>query len=359
MTSFSGRQEEVATESLSHILSSYSDSSGRFVAFCRQFLPGLPDLTYFDGQVASDEDGAYTDVECRDALGKTLVVIEAKFEAGLTKNQPGTYLDRLRRDGGGLLLFVVPSRRRHRVFSDLTGKLDLVPRGGTSDSENLVWRDDVNVLAVVSWQSLIGALKGSFAGSMPDPLSLADLEQLEGLCDYMENNPEFISLSTEELTGQLGARVQGIIGTAKDIARSSFDLGVTEKFSDKTAISPNSGENFVGWTVSLKGWKVLVHCNWTRWAYEAPTPLWIQFAVNAKEETEEFKAFAADIEADPEHWTSFRPIGENWRCIIGLPIQSGMEKAEVVSAGIDFLRDLKTKIPPAPGWQSKSTNSST
>ena len=54
-----------------------------------------------------------------DAVGAERLFIENKFWAGLTENQPAGYLDRLRAEGGAVLLFVVPTKRLPILWPEL------------------------------------------------------------------------------------------------------------------------------------------------------------------------------------------------------------------------------------------------
>jgi hypothetical protein len=78
----------------------------------------LPQLARFQSQ-AGDEQGNIPDLIGLDTTGAERLFIENKFWAGLTENQPAGYLERLGAKGGGLLVFIVPSRRFGMVWTEL------------------------------------------------------------------------------------------------------------------------------------------------------------------------------------------------------------------------------------------------
>ena len=78
----------------------------------------LPPQLTFKTQ-ASGEDSSIPDLAALDPEGREVLLIENKFWAGLTRNQPAAYLARLPQNQDGLLLFVVPQRRLHSVWPDL------------------------------------------------------------------------------------------------------------------------------------------------------------------------------------------------------------------------------------------------
>ena len=69
--------------------------------------------------------GERLDLVAYDAGGSERVLIEAKFWAGLTDNQPNTYLARLLRAGEpAVLLFVAPEQRLVTVWTEIRGRAD-------------------------------------------------------------------------------------------------------------------------------------------------------------------------------------------------------------------------------------------
>ncbi|MBI4816592.1 MAG: hypothetical protein HY791_10050 [Deltaproteobacteria bacterium] len=122
---FTDHTEDLATEALAFILGK-SVVARKAVAehLARAGVQVQSDLTYVT-QVAGealdrpDLVGTYLDRE--------VLLIEAKFWAGLTENQPVTYIRRL--ESGGALLFLVPEARVVSIWSEL---LDRCVRAGMS-----------------------------------------------------------------------------------------------------------------------------------------------------------------------------------------------------------------------------------
>ena len=53
--------------------------------------------------------------------GKEVFLIEAKFWASLTPNQPNGYLERL--EEGTVLMFLVPNKRKRTVFKEIKNRI--------------------------------------------------------------------------------------------------------------------------------------------------------------------------------------------------------------------------------------------
>ena len=75
-------------------------------------------LTRFETEV-SGEEGERVDLVCFDRNGTKRLLIEAKFWAGLTDNQPNTYIDGLPEHGHSALLFVAPAQRIETLWPEL------------------------------------------------------------------------------------------------------------------------------------------------------------------------------------------------------------------------------------------------
>ena len=107
--------ENVATEALNLILKGSKGTRKAFIRFCAQSAVELPEDLSFRTQVSSEEYGQ-PDLVGRSDEGNVLI-IEAKFDAGFTENQPVAYFEHFA--VAGLLLFVVPEYRRQTAWAQL------------------------------------------------------------------------------------------------------------------------------------------------------------------------------------------------------------------------------------------------
>jgi hypothetical protein len=193
------QREFVATEGLYYLLSSSPAVHDQFVLFCRQLAPDLSAKLTFESQ-ASAEDGCRPDIIGRRG-DEPMVVVEGKFDADLTDYQRGPYLGLL--GTGGLLLFVVPERRKEVFWLEVSKCYKkLVPDGkdtkGTSDGKTIVVR---------SWRELLAALP-----TEADPPG-CDLLQLRGLTELMDEEA-FVPLTLEQLRDPSAALLKPIYAVA-------------------------------------------------------------------------------------------------------------------------------------------------
>lgn len=92
--------EDVATESLAYILNASPSAVSGLTQLASQWVPAAGRPVVSVRSQAGEDGGARPDLELSDASGTPVILFENKFWAGLTDNQPSTYLERLRETGG-------------------------------------------------------------------------------------------------------------------------------------------------------------------------------------------------------------------------------------------------------------------
>lgn len=206
----SNQTELVATHSLAYIL---NKSEAAKSALGDVLCAGGPEDIGPIERVAAEVDGdneERVDLAAYNKLGEERVLIEAKFWAGLTKNQPGTYLDRLPKDDRpSVLLFVAPERRLPTLWGhvlqrakDTDSQWETIAESGDLRAAVLLWRPDRKGvkgllpkkqpfvrgnrwLMLTSWRALLGAM-ASRADIEGDGLAGEDIRQLNALCEQQD-----------------------------------------------------------------------------------------------------------------------------------------------------------------------------
>jgi hypothetical protein len=176
-----------------------------------------------------------------DAKGVERLVVENKFWAGLTENQPVGYLDRLPAAGGAVLMFVVPSKRFSIVWSELVSAAKnrerTLPDPERSSSDLLFARlSSTTALAATTWKAVLDSLEAE-ARATGETSSAADIAQLRSLCEVMDTEA-FLPVSTEELTNLEVPRRQ--IGLA-DLIRELIDKAATFRIVDLSGTRDTHG----------------------------------------------------------------------------------------------------------------------
>ncbi len=183
------QRENVATEALLYLLRRYGTVHEAFVDLASTVGYAAPSELTFDTQVHM-EQGSIPDLVGTTANGEGVLLVESKFWAPLTPNQPTGYLRRLPADREGMVLFVAPERRYETLWPELLGRCQdegLEPRDETGEPPS--WRavrtSGGGRLAFVSWSFVLDQLEGRLKGAGED-LGAHEVWQLKGLCRRLE-----------------------------------------------------------------------------------------------------------------------------------------------------------------------------
>ncbi len=157
---FPGQTENIATESLAYIIGKSKAAKKAFVDYINQIGTEFdPDLC-FQTQ-ATGEDKAIPDMVGKDSDGNEILIIESKFWAGLTDNQPVKYIERMPKDQKTAIVFLAPKLRFPTLWHELLRRAKeakLTPKEKDSNIADLKICKlcDNNVMALASWQSVLG-----------------------------------------------------------------------------------------------------------------------------------------------------------------------------------------------------------
>lgn len=335
---FTPQTENLATEALAFVLG-YSEAARGAVAELAIGLGALlpSDLTY--ATQATQEDGKRPDLAGKDGEGRVRLLVEAKFWAGLTDAQPCSYLRTLERPGD-MLLFVVPAMRIESAWDELLRRVSIdgpPMRGPTSSGdETRTVELEGPGLAVCSWRALLRAIANA-AGARGDHRALADVAQLEALCEQMDSDA-FLPLTSEELTSQAGRRVIQFGDLAQDVAVKLSTLQI----ASLKGLSRSVGNGWFGRCVRMKNHGCYVQYSGLHWARWGDSPLWI-------------RVLGPDWKPSPTARDALARSGIPFRddagtgCWVPLRIPVGREREGVLASLVDQARALSEALPDAQG----------
>ncbi len=335
-TKFSGEAENIATEALAYLACTYPGAARGLWRRCREIVSELPPIDTWTTQLHASDDSGIPDMAGHAVDGSVPVLIEAKFWAGLTDNQPVTYLHRLDAAQPGLLLVVAPARRLGSLWLKLRERTN--ESFGGEDSHNAhVVRFGAVSMAAVSWDSVTAAMRRELEVER-DVDGLADLSQLVGLCEF-EDQSELLPFTSEELTGNLGRR---ILDLETIIAETTAQL--MPRVLDTTGLTWSASSSYIGRYVRIRGWEALFHINFGRWATEYPTPLWLQITDNAAATSPELRASLEPLaSAVPP-----RLFTDGAKLQLPIELAAGAEREELVEAVARQIVAFYELLPDGP-----------
>ena len=270
---FAPRQwENVATESLRYLLA----RPGAAPAVVSLLAPlGFdPGPVMWRGQAGSVEDSSIPDLVGDDGQRRHVLIVEGKFWAELTANQPLGYLQRQASQfpddpSAHLLLFLVPERREQLIAAELEARLG-VPRVRIGPYQ-MIDRDGRRVL-VVTWAQMLAHVKTALEAA-GDRDGLDDLAQLRGLCDRADAEA-MLPISAEEIGSDRGHRVYEFC----DLVDRVTDLLVADGAVDTKGLKATAAKGWYGRYVRSRSGHVFLigMLSWS-WGHRYPTPFWVRF----------------------------------------------------------------------------------
>jgi hypothetical protein len=142
--------------------------------------------------------------------GAGVLLVESKFWAPLTPNQPTGYLRQLPGGGGGMVLFVAPGQRYDDLWSELVVRCQaegLEVTGETGDPLN--WRAgsaSVGQLAYASWSFVLDHLEGHLKEAGADR-GAHEVWQLKELCRRLEDPPSEDPSELQSIVDEVARRL--------------------------------------------------------------------------------------------------------------------------------------------------------
>jgi len=268
---FGRHPENLATEALGYILRTSPGAQAGVRDLLREVGCAVPENLSWVNQLGGGDD-ARPDLVGLDGSGRQLVLLEAKFWAGLTEKQPVAYLDRLA--PGGSLIVVGPAQRQTLLWAELQRRVVEAGRplgelSAASHGASVALLGEKH-LVLLSWRSVLVAAQLG-AEAQGEKASVADIAQLQGLCDRQDSEA-FIPVTAEELTGHHYRRVVEF----SDIVDTVVGLLVEQGVVTIKGLRATSGKGFYQRYLRLNGGVgASLLCDVRKWMKFGATPMWL------------------------------------------------------------------------------------
>lgn len=328
----SSRHEDVAVEALGYILKSAS---------ARRVMESLVSRGGTDtGEIVSvrtqvgGEEGTRPDLVGFDRSSTECLIIEAKFWAGLTGNQPIAYLNRLPSDKA--LLFVVPVSRIETLWAELRRLAEVVGSiciltDTTEFKSASVTREDSGTkhLMLIGWQNLLNHLENA------DDLDMIDeIRQLQGFVNRIDESG-FPPIRMEELGTEFPRRLIGLKQLVDDATTRSVEDGCADI---EGLVKASRGGNYGRYMriVNSGTWFGIDTGRWARGSYP-DTPLWLYFSQWTESDSDPIdrtrEALMPMVHKDPPEC-----FDEGSAVLIPIPLPTEVEYDMVLDAVVDRIK---------------------
>ena len=210
---FSGQTETTATEALGYILSRSEAARNALHGMLKTGGADVGPIVRVQTEVTDKKTGRI-DLAAYNDADEERVLIEVKFWASLTVNQPSEYLTRLPDDGKpAALLFVAPESRLETLWPHIReraeeGEFALDAGAETGDLRTAAIAGRERRLMLTSWRAMLGAI-ASRASQDGDSAAERDILQLNALCEQ-QDTAAFVPLKGNEFGPEVPRRLRDL-----------------------------------------------------------------------------------------------------------------------------------------------------
>ena len=258
-----GSQEDIASKGLVYVLQSSRTARGSL----GQFILRLSGLSFGDLHYQAQNANEYgrPDISGFDEAGHERLIIEAKFWASLTENQPAEYLKRLNTDS--VLLFVCPNLRKTSLFPEIERKLNDASVPYTKKNDAL-YLDGNKQICLTGWYSLLNTIKDALIAANERNL-VSDIDQIIGFCQVVDDSA-LLPMRDIDLSPSTPKK----INSYNDILDKVVDKLVSEVQLSLTGYRA-TGHKY-GYTryASIGNFGIMLEVNLKFWETIADTPFW-------------------------------------------------------------------------------------
>ena len=341
----SKENEDVATEALAFILGSSETIRNGMMKFLRGIVPEMPTLRFKTQQTAGairPDMWGYSDSEPR-------LFVENKFWAGLTENQPVSYLKHLSEyTQPTILLIIAPAAREHALWRELNCRLEdagiSISKNQTAAGIALSATTQIgSTLAITSWTKVLSVLEHE---AVDDPGVRGDIVQLEALCKAADIDA-FTPISSIETSDQ---RTPAMILQLGSIVQKTVAYSVRKNVLSIKNLRPQAAWERIGRYASVAeelggGPGLWIGVHFELWKIHGTTPLWIYF-----HKGEDFGC-GEEVRQVLEPWAEKNgmltvSIGDDFA--LALEVPAGEEEDNVIRALADKVRAIAKVIARIP-----------
>lgn len=321
--------ETLATEALGYILSTSPAARQALQETVRTGGAAIGPIAKVGTEVRGEKDERL-DLVGFDEQGLERVLIEVKFWAGLTDNQPNTYLERLREDGRpSALLFVAPQERLETLWPEVLRRAEGSFEFEETESDGIrsaIVDGSQRRLMLTSWRALLRSM-ASHANQNGDSTAEQDITQLNALCER-EDTEAFLPLHPEEFGPEFPRRMinlQRLVNDATQLGRKAGILNTT-----RLRVTPQSygygGFIRIGTDMRAVAW---LGVNYNLWATHRETPLWLMFN-EAGEIANEVRRSSGMMVKDSNSIPIYLPTGVEYDAVLDAVVERLREIAKLI-----------------------------
>ncbi|MBT3313640.1 MAG: hypothetical protein HN390_03405 [Anaerolineae bacterium] len=304
-SNFISEYENVANSSVTYLLNEYPQAQAA--------LKSLLDIekvpSHYVTELSTTTNGR-PDVTGLDDNGNKTIIIEGKFWANLTSNQPNNYLEELATNGK--LLFLAPAKRLVSLEAE-------VNKRSKNQSDKIFFS---------SWEFFLTLVEKENSKDHDQHLS-SDLTQMKELCKKMneEGMPPLSMSDLDPMNGRRSVHFSDIINECNSILRKWGNAD----FSGLKTQSQTYGHGFYFRSYSFGCFLSFDNQNWHTKSNH--TPIWLDVKNQEWQETQEIN-----------HALKYFDSPNSYGNKLGIVLSAGMDKEQAITYIVKKVKEVLTHL---------------
>lgn len=325
VSSFPGNTENIATEALRHIFDRSDASVEALNDVVQSGVRGVKPVTKVHSQVIQ-ADGTRPDLVGFDEDGGERVLIEVKFWAELTSNQPNGYLHRLPDDGPSVVMFLTPDDRSQGLWPELRNRTIREFSSVTeADSERKCVRvgDTQRYLMLVSWGGVLDSMAAR-SRDYDEAGVETEIRQLRSLAKYADEG----ALRPIRRGEEFGADSEAHKRLYRRLIDAATERAIEQGWANRRRLRATPRGYGFGRYIRMHRAVVWFGVNVDQFEKTGETPLWVDFDAQLRDKSNEI---CEELAAHDSRWV---PIN----------LKREVEYPEMLDGVVDSLKKIADVI---------------
>ena len=304
-SNFITEYENVANSSIAYLLNEYP--AAQEALKCVLGVENVP--TYYVTELSTDSNGR-PDVTGLDDHGGKSVIIEGKFWANLTRNQPSNYLKEITDEGN--ILFLAPDKRLKSLTIEIEKRI-----GKVSDK-----------LVVSSWATFLSLIEKE-NNKNHNHLLASDLLQIYELCQKMdtEGMPPLSASDLDPMNGRVASNFSDLIDECNMLLREW-------EHSDFKGLKTTPRKYGYGFYFHGYIFACYLHFDTNKWFNrDNHTSIWLSVKGNNWKKSNKINHYLNDYD-------SSNSFGNDY----GIVLHEGMDKNQAVNHIVEKVKDVLSNL---------------
>lgn len=266
-----GAPEDIASESLTYILNKSVKAKDSIKKLIKHETGlNISELNYLNQK--SGDDLERPDICGIDENGGERLLIESKFWASLTDNQPNSYINRI--DENSVLLFLVPSLRVRTLYEEILRKIKNKYNEIIEDSENRTIKIINRYCLVVNWDDVLNMIKQDLEKENNQNL-ISDVNQLIGFCHTIDRK-SFQPINDIDLSPRIPKQIKSYVDIVDKVVDEIKNMTPKASTSGLHKTPQRYGYHRY---FTLKRFGFAMALRMDHWSEHADTPFWLSIAI--------------------------------------------------------------------------------